>query len=91
VKSFDLPVVFTTYKVKSAKSLPDCVGKCDVEKRVITVANAANLEIARAVIWHEALHALMHELGRPELCGDEALIEGLALSIMRIRVEVPSL
>ncbi len=89
--TFDLPVAFTNYKVTTVKRLKNASGMCHIDKRTIQIAPATNADNWRATLWHEYFHALMHELGREDLCNDEAFIEGLALSIMRVRNSVPDL
>lgn len=88
MKAFDLPVAFASYHVTPVVKLKD-YGECDFDLRQIVVRRAEHLDAMRFVIWHEYFHALMHELGYKNLRDDEAFMEGLALSIMRVRVEQP--
>lgn len=90
-RAFSLPVVFTEYTVKPVKAIKDASGACNVATRTIVIAPGTSAENWRATLWHEWGHAFFHEMGRPELCADEALIEALAIAIMQVRVRAPDL
>lgn len=95
-KTFHLPVAFTEYKVRPVARIDviakgDASGTCDLKNREIMVARGTSTENWRATLWHEWSHAFFHEMGRPELCNDEALIEAMAISIMLVRVRAPDL
>jgi hypothetical protein len=90
-KAFYLPVVFTEYRVKPVKTIKDASGCCNVQTREILIANGTSAENWRATLWHEWVHAFFHEIGRPELCSDEALVEAVAIAIMQVRVRAPDL
>lgn len=91
MKRFTLPIAFTNYTVIPVKELKGCAGECDFAAREIRIAEGTSTENWRATLYHEIFHALLWELGREKLADDEALVEGLALSIMRIRVSAPLL
>lgn len=88
MKRFSLPVAYANYLVTPVVKFDDH-GKCDFDLRTIIVARNAHRDAMRATLWHEFFHAVFHELGYAELRDDEALVEGLALSLMRVRAEVP--
>lgn len=90
-KSFYLPVAFTEYHVKPVKGIKDASASCDVEKRLILIGPGTSAENWRATLWHEWAHAFFHEMGRPELCNDESLVEAMAIAIMQVRVRAPDL
>ena len=90
-KRFYLPVIFTEYHVRPVKALKDASGCCNVKTREIHIADGTSAENWRATLWHEWAHAFLHEMGRPELCADEAFVEALALAIMQVRVRAPDL
>lgn len=91
MKPFMLPIAFTEYTVIPEAKLKDCAGECDFSKRTIRLAEGTSVENWRATAWHEILHALLWELGRDKLSDDEALVEGLAIAIMQIRLKAPQL
>jgi hypothetical protein len=97
VKSIELPVVFADYTVKFTAKYPEVDGRtvngyCDYTKREIAVyANPTNPELLRATLWHEFFHAAFRELGRSGLADDEALVDGLANALMRVRLAHPKL
>jgi uncharacterized protein YjaZ len=96
VKAFSLPVAFTTYRVEFSRKKPrvgkdDCQGYCDFKNRKIVIWENPNQESMRACLWHEYHHALFYELGHDELAGEEGIVESMALSIMRVRLEIPDL
>jgi len=88
---FTIPVAFTDYKVEMVSALPGAAGECDFARKRIRVAEGTSSENWRATLWHEVLHALLYELGHDKLSDNEALVEGLAISIMRIRTQIPDL
>lgn len=94
MKRFTLPVAYTQYDVKLTQRPPK-VGKepvqgyCNYGKREIAVHDHGVREIVRATLWHEWAHATLRELGRGDLCHNETLVEGLAIAIMRVRLETP--
>jgi hypothetical protein len=90
-RRFTLPIAFCDYEVEVVKELDGAAGECDFAKRRIRVDGGTSVENWRATLWHEILHALLWELGREKLADDEALVEGLALCIMRIRKHAPDL
>jgi hypothetical protein len=96
-KSFELPVVFAQYSVTLTNVYPkvdgeNVLGYCHYEPRIIKVRYSdSNAELSRATIWHEWFHAAFRELGRGELSVDEALVDGLANALMRVRLEIPEL
>jgi len=95
-KVFYLPVAFAEYKIRPVARIDvmtkgDAAGACDLKGRSIMVAEGTNAENWRATLWHEWAHAFFHEMGRTELCNDEALIEALAIAIMQVRMRAPHL
>lgn len=90
-KKFRIPVAFVDYTVELVKELPGAAGECDFAKRRIRIAEGTSAENWRATLFHEYFHALLYELGREKLADDEALVEGLAISIMRLRTDIPHL
>jgi Zn-dependent peptidase ImmA (M78 family) len=90
-KPFHLPVLFTEYLVKPRKTIKDASGCCNVTTREIFIASGTSAENWKATLWHEWVHAFFHEMGRPELCSDEALVEALAIGIMQVRSRAPDL
>jgi len=91
MKPFTLPIAFTEYRVIPVAELKGAAGECDFAKRTIRIAEGTSAENWRATLWHEVFHALLFELGRDKLSDDEALVEGLAISIMTLRTKVPHL
>lgn len=94
MKRFKLSVAHVDYDVRLTRRPPrvdrePVQGYCDYKPRKIAVHLHSNMEVVRQTIWHEFAHALLHELGRGDLCHNEALVEGIALSIMRVRLERP--
>ena len=93
-RRFTLPVAYTSYAVKLTQQPPK-VGKepvqgyCDYTLREIAVHDHGVKDVVRATLWHEWAHATLRELGRPDLCQNETLVEGLAIAIMRVRLEQP--
>jgi hypothetical protein len=90
-KSFYLPVAFVDYRVEFVKALDRAAGECDFANRLIKLAEGTSAENLRATAWHEFFHAVLYELGRDKLSDDEALVEGLAIAVMRVRTQVPTL
>lgn len=90
-KRFAIPVAFVNYEVELVGELKDAAGECDFSRRRIRIAEGTSAENWRATLWHEIFHALLYELGREKLADDEALVEALAIAIMRIRLDVPHL
>jgi hypothetical protein len=93
---FRLPVAHTTYLVTTNKRKPNCDGElvqgyCNYGARRISLYRNPNAEAMRAALWHEYVHALLHELGRPDMADDEALVEGIAQAVMRVRLEHPEI
>jgi hypothetical protein len=94
---FDLPVVFSDYRVSLLANYPKVDGKevlgyCHYEPRLFKVRyHASNVELVRATLFHEWFHAAFRELGRGDLASDESLVDGLANALMRVRLEVPEL
>jgi hypothetical protein len=91
---FKLPVAHVNYDVRLSRKPPrvgtePVQGYCHYGPRKIAVHLHSNAEVVRQTIWHEATHALLRELGRNDLSSNEALVEAIALSIMRIRLEEP--
>lgn len=91
MKPFTLPIAFTEYKVIPVKELKGAAGECDFANRTIRIAEGTSTENWRATLWHEVFHALLYELGRDKLSDDEALVEGLAISIMMLRAKASQL
>ena len=94
MKRLTLPVVFADYKVTLRTRHPEVDGEkvqgfCYFAKSEIVVFDGPNKELTRATMWHESVHAILRELGRSELMNDEALVDGLANAIMRIRLKEP--
>jgi hypothetical protein len=93
-KRFTIPVAHVNYEVVLTRR-PPRVGKepvqgyCDYRARKIAVHLHSNLEVVRQTIFHEFFHALLYELGRGDLCQNEALVEGVALSVARVRLQEP--
>lgn len=90
-RAFVVPIAFTDYRVEIVDALKGAAGECDFAKRRIRVDDGTSAENWRATLWHEIFHALLYELGRDKLADDEALVEGLAIAVMRIRTQVPTL
>jgi hypothetical protein len=96
-KHYELPVVFATYSLTLTPNYPkvdgkDVLGYCHYEPRIIKVRyHSSNVELVRATVWHEFFHAAFRELGRGELASDEALVDGLANAVMRVRLTLPEL
>ncbi len=90
MKRFTLPVAYTSYSVVPVVKLSD-YGECRFDERLIQIRQQAHVDAMRFVLWHEFFHALFHELGYMNLRDDESLVDNLALSIMRVRAEVPTL
>jgi hypothetical protein len=90
-KRFPLPVAFTDYQVELVKELKQAAGECDFARKRIRIAEGTSPENWRATLWHEFFHAVLYELGRDKLSDDEALVEGLAIAVMRVRTQVPKL
>lgn len=95
-KRFRVPVAHTSYLVTTNKRKPNCDGECvqgytNYTDKRISVHRNPDEKLARVTFWHEYMHALFHELGRPDLADDEALVEGVAQSLMRVRLEQPEL
>jgi hypothetical protein len=93
---FHLPVAHTNYYVTTNKRKPNCDGElvqgyCNYGARRISVHRNPNPDTLRSALWHEYFHALMHELGRPQLADDEAFVADLAQAVMRVRTELPEL
>jgi uncharacterized protein YjaZ len=96
MKSFALPIAHTHYKVQFSKKKPrvgkdECQGYCDYKNRKIVIWMNPNTTAMRACLWHEYHHALFYELGHEGLACEEGIVEGMALAIMRVRLEVPTL
>lgn len=97
VRQFAIPVVFAEYDVRITPKHPkvdgrEVLGYCEYEPRQIRVyCCPTNTELFRATLWHEWFHAAFRELGRAELTYDEALVDGLANALMRVRLEHPDL
>jgi Zn-dependent peptidase ImmA (M78 family) len=90
-RTFTIPVAFATYTVKMVKSLPRAAAQVDLQKREILIADGTSAENWKATLMHEYFHALLWELGRSDLCDNEAFVEGLAIALTRLKVEIPSL
>ncbi len=94
---FYLPVAFVEYRVRPVKRIDYrkhrdiASGATDTKGRDIMIAEGTSAENWRSTLWHEWIHAFFHEMGRPELCADEALVEALAISIMQVRMRAPTL
>ena len=92
---FDVPVIFADYHVTLTAAYPKVDGKevlgfCHYEPRNIQVRyHGSNVELVRATLWHEWFHAAFRELGRGELASDEALVDGLANAVLRVRLNIP--
>ena len=92
-RSFPVPVAHTEWRVELYKAQPYvdgdyCQGFCDYPKRRIGLWMNPNQEAMRACFWHEFSHALLYELGRDDNADDHSLIEGMAISIMGVRLKV---
>lgn len=93
-RRFTLPVAHVTYQVTLQRDRPKVDGKpvqgyCNFDKRQIVVRLTENVETVRQVILHEWFHALFYELGHPAMADNEALVEGAAIAMMRVRLETP--
>lgn len=93
-RRFTLPIAHVNYEVLLSRKAPKADGEvvqgyCDYKAREIAVHLHGNIEVVRQTLWHEAVHAILQELGRSDLSHNEAFVEGLALSIARIRLEEP--
>ncbi len=91
-KRFRLPIASVNYTVTTNKRKPNCNGTlvqgyCYYKAKRISAYRNPNPVTFRATLWHEVFHALFYEMGRKDLADDEALVEGLAQAIMRIRLE----
>ena len=91
-----IPVAHTQYKVRFTKKPPklggkECHGHCDVNTKTITIWRNPNATALRSTLLHEWLHAVFYELGWESLCDDHSVIVALEISLMRLRLEVPSL
>lgn len=91
-----IPVGHTQYKVVFTKKPPklngrECHGHCDVNTRTITVWRNPNSIALRSTIFHEWLHAVFFEMGWDTLVDDHSVIVAMEISLMRLRLEVPSL
>jgi len=96
-KRFYLPVAFVEYRVRPVKRIDVAThkdvasGATDLKGRDIMITDGTSAENWRSTLWHEWAHAFFYEIGRPELCNDEALVEALAISIMQVRLRAPTL
>lgn len=94
-RRFTLPVLYADYSVTLRRQHPKVenekvLGFCYYAKRQIEVYdNPVNKELTRATLWHEWTHAVLRELGRSELMNDEALVDGIANALMRVRLKEP--
>lgn len=91
-----IPVAHTQYKVVFVKKPPvykgkQCHGICYPATRTIKIWQNPNVMQLKSTLLHEWLHAVFYELGWDELCDDHEIITALELSLMRLRLEVPSL
>lgn len=92
-RTFPIPIAHTTWNVELYKDYPVADGEkvqgyCDYTKRTIALWMNPNEEAMRAAFWHEWSHGLLYELGSDELADNHSLVEGLALSIMGVRLKV---
>lgn len=92
-KTFSAPVAHTTYAVHLFKEQPVVDGErvqgyCDYNKREIGLWINPNQEAMRAAWWHEWSHGFLYEVGMDDLANNHSLVEGLALSIMSVRLKV---
>ena len=95
-RSFPVPVAHTTYIVDLFKEQPKVEGDkvqgyCDYAKRRIGLWINPNEEAFRAAFWHEWEHGFFHETGMDAIADNHSVIEGLAISIMSVRLKVPHL
>jgi hypothetical protein len=93
---FRLPVAHTSYAVNVTKGRPICDGEAvqgyvNYTDRKISVHRNTSSDTMRSCLWHEFVHALMHEIGRPDLADDESFAEAVAQAIMRVRHEQPEI
>jgi hypothetical protein len=65
------------------------MGICDYEKQTITIRDGLAPEVAKVVLWHEVVHAVLFQLGYTD--HDERLVDGLAHSIMSVLIDNPQL
>jgi hypothetical protein len=96
VKIAAIPVAHTQYRVVFTKKPPllkgkACQGICDPATKTITVWRNPNATALRSTLFHEWLHAVFYELGWDTLADDHSVIVALEISLMRLRLEVPSL
>jgi hypothetical protein len=91
-----IPVAHTQYRVVFTKKAPklkgrECLGICDPATKTITVWRNPNAMALRSTLIHEWLHAVFYEMGWETLAEDHSVIVALEISLMRLRLEVPSL
>jgi hypothetical protein len=96
VKLAAIPVAHTQYKIRFVKKPPkvrgkECQGVCDPATKTITIWRSGNPTAMRSTIFHEWLHAVFYEMGWDSLADDHSIIVALEISLMRLRLEVPSL
>lgn len=93
-RKFKLSVAHVNYDVELVTKQPRVNGEavqgyCDYSKRKIVVHIVENVETIRQTLHHEFYHALFYELGHPHMADNGDLVEGVALSAMRVRLEHP--
>jgi hypothetical protein len=78
------PLVYTVQHAPISE-----MGICDYEKQTITIREGITPEVARCVLWHEIVHAMLYQLGYTD--HDEKLVDGLAHSIVSVLIDNPRL
>ncbi len=84
--SFD--VISKRFDVKLVDGLLDmrnAYGFTHFDTCIIEIdANIKNADVHAQTFWHEALHAMLMGIGRPELCADEHFVDTLADAISQV-------
>lgn len=58
-------------------------GSTDSDRKQITLNRAMPREAMILTFWHEAMHAILHELGEMDAADNEAFVEAMAQNIAR--------
>lgn len=68
----------TKYDISTTKSVyQEELGLCDMDEAVILINNKHSVQTNKQTLWHEIVHAIMHEMAEDELCNDEAFVDRL--------------
>jgi len=65
----------------SACELADARGWCDYERKLIIIDRTLDERLMNDTLWHEILHALMHEHAFPERQEEEAVVTFLGRAL----------